>query len=53
MKPQDVDASLLAAEPAPERLDDGFSPPATETAAPDAQPRAETTGALPNPQSPF
>jgi hypothetical protein len=32
MKHQDIDPSLLAAEPAQETLDGGFSPPAQEQA---------------------
>ncbi|AEG92158.1 hypothetical protein [Ramlibacter tataouinensis] len=30
MIPYDIDPSLHAAEPAPERLDDGFAPPAAQ-----------------------
>jgi hypothetical protein len=33
MIPYDIDPSLHTAEPEPQRLDDGFSPPAHEAAA--------------------
>jgi hypothetical protein len=51
MNQHDIDPSLLPAEPAPERLDDGFSPPAVEMPAPDAH--REPARAQLSPQSPF
>lgn len=37
MIPADIDPTLCAAEPALDSLDDGFSPPAEQHAAADAQ----------------
>ncbi len=42
MIPYEVDPSLHPAEPAPARLDDGFSPPA-ETPSRDGVPQATAT----------
>jgi hypothetical protein len=53
MKPHDVEPSLLPAEPGPELLDDGFSPPPAEVGAPEQQLRAEPASPMLNSQSPF
>jgi len=51
MIPYEVDPSLHPAAPAPERLDDGFSPPAEEQAP--AVPPAEPRDAVLGPKSEF
>ena len=53
MHPQDIDPSLRAAEPAPDSLADGFSPPADAQPGP-AQDHALADGDAPlGPKSPF
>lgn len=37
MKTADIDPSLRSGEPAPDRLDDGFSPPRTDAPSHDGQ----------------
>lgn len=55
MIPYDIDPSLHSAAPEPEVLDDGFSPPRPDEAAPGGEPAAQppaAEAALPG-KSPF
>lgn len=52
MIPADIDPSLRSGEPPPERLDDGFSPPA-QHAQPLPEPGAHPAEPALGPKSPF